>query len=137
MDTKPGEIVERYYREVWDRRQPELIPPLFAATYRNHAGARGTMEGPAGIRANYDSTITSFSDVSFTRDEVICDGDRVVVRYTMLGTHTGPFMQLAPTGKSVSVPGIGIYRVADGQIQESWVVRDTLVLLRQLGANVG
>jgi predicted ester cyclase len=137
MDATPRDVIERYYREVWDGRQPELIPTLFASTYKNHAGARGTLEGPAGIRANYDATLAAFADVQFTRDETITEHDRVVVRYTMVATHTGPFMHLKPTGRAVNVPGIGIYRVADGLVQESWVVRDSLMLLRQLGAEIG
>ncbi|AYG61849.1 ester cyclase [Rhizobium jaguaris] len=54
----------------------------------------------------------------------------------MTGTHEGAFMGIAPTGNRVKVPGIGIYEVRDGMIVESWVVRDSLVLLRQLGADV-
>jgi predicted ester cyclase len=134
--STPREVVERYYREVWDKRQPELIPSLFAPSYRNHAGARGTLAGPAGIRSNYDATLAAFPDVRITRDAVICEGDLVVVRYTMLGTHEGPFQGRAATGRAVSVPGIGIYRIADDLVQESWVVRDSLMLLRQLGAEI-
>ncbi|MFS8115371.1 ester cyclase [Rhizobium jaguaris] len=58
------------------------------------------------------------------------------VYYTMTDTHEGAFMGIAPTGNRVKVPGIGIYEVRDGMIVESWVVRDSLVLLRQLGADV-
>lgn len=131
-DESPGDVVRRYYRVVWEGRDPEAIPALFAAGYRNHAGSRGTLSGPAGIRANYDGLIASFPDVRFDLDDVLVDGSKVVVRYTMHGTHEGPFQDIAATGRKVVVPGIGIYLVADGQIQESWVVRDSLSLLQQL-----
>ncbi|MGD9944794.1 MAG: ester cyclase [Burkholderiaceae bacterium] len=130
----PSAVIERYYDEVWAQRRPERIDSLFAPGYQNHAGARGTLSGPAGIRKNYDSLLTAFPDVRFSVDDLIAAEDRVAVRYTMFGTHRGLFQDLAPTGRAVEVPGIGIYRVADGLIQESWVVRDSLVLLRQLGA---
>lgn len=128
----PSEVVRRYYRVVWEERNPEAIAALFAAGYRNHAGSRGTLSGPAGIRANYDGLIGSFPDVRFDLDDLLVDGQKVIVRYTMYGTHDGPFQDIAATGRKVVVPGIGIYLVADAQIQESWVVRDSLSLLQQL-----
>ncbi|GGF54683.1 hypothetical protein GCM10007301_12780 [Azorhizobium oxalatiphilum] len=128
----PKAVILRYYDQVWDKRQPEAIEGLFAAEYVNHAGARGLLAGPAGIRKNYDALLASFPDVRFTLDDILVDGEKVVVRYTMLGTHTGEFQGRAPTGRAVTVPGIGIYAVSGGKIRESWVLRDSLVLLRQL-----
>lgn len=128
------DVVSEYYRVVWDERSPGRIATFFAGGYVNHAGSRGTLAGPAGIRSNYDSLISAFPDVSFKLDDLITDRDKVVARYTMTGTHSGPFQSIAPTGRVVTVPGIGIYRVADSLIQESWVVRDSLLLLKQIGA---
>lgn len=130
--TTPRAVVLKYYDVVWDKRQPDAIDSLFAPGYLNHAGARGVLAGPAGIHKNYDSLVSAFPDVRFTLDDVLVDGEKVVVRYTMLATHQGEFQGRAATGRAVTVPGIGIYRVADGQIQESWVLRDSLVLQRQL-----
>lgn len=66
---------------------------------------------------------------------MIAEGDRVAVRVTGYGTHTGPgeFMNLAPTGKHLRVMGIGIYRSQDGKIVEHWNVVDMLGALQQLG----
>lgn len=132
----PRAVILKYYDVVWDKRQPQAIDELFASGYLNHAGARGVLAGPAGIRKNYDSLVTAFPDVRFTLDDILVDGDKVVVRYTMLATHEGEFQGKPATGRAVTVPGIGIYRVADGQIQESWVLRDSLVLQRQLEGTV-
>jgi predicted ester cyclase len=59
--------------------------------------------------------------------------DHVITRYTMLGTHTGPWMGLAPTGKKVSVPMMTIHRIRDGKIVEDWVLVGSLTLFQQLG----
>lgn len=126
-------IIRRYYKEVWDNRNPDLIPGLFAPEYVNHAGARGVLGGPEGIAKNYASLVEAFPDVRFTLDDVLVDGEKVVVRYTMYGTHQGDFQGHPATRREVVVPGIGIYRVAGGMIRESWVLRDSLVLYRQLG----
>lgn len=132
MNETPAAVVQRYYREVWEKRCPDLIPTMFAPQYRNHAGSRGTLRGPAGIRANYDGTLRSFPDAQFHIDDILSADDKVVIRYTMHGTHEGEFQGIAPTNRRVSVQGIGIYAVAEGTIVESWVVRDSLGLLNQI-----
>lgn len=126
-------IVIGYYEKVWKDRRPDRIPDYFSATYHNNAGSRGRMVGPAGIEKNYHDLVAGFPDVSFEIADIICDGDKVVVRYVMLGTHTGPYQGAPPSHAKVTVPGIGIYRVADGFIQESWVLRDSLALMKQIG----
>lgn len=136
MTAESKQVIFNYYRQVWDEGLTDAIPALFAESYVNHAGARGTLKGPAGILTNYRSLKDAFPDVAFTLDLVLSEGDRVCAYYTMTGTHEGPFMGIAPTGSKVNVPGIGIYEIRDGMIAESWVVRDSLVLLRQLGADV-
>ncbi len=136
MTAESKQVIYDYYRRVWDEGEVDAIPALFASGYVNHAGARGTLKGPEGILSNYRSLKDAFPDVAFTLDLVLSEGSRVCVYYTMTGTHEGPFMGIAPTSSQVKVPGIGIYEVRGGMIAESWVVRDSLVLLRQLGADV-
>ena len=130
------DVIFDYYRSVWDEGKTDAIPRIFTENYVNHAGARGTLKGPDGILSNYRSLKEAFPDVAFTLDLVLSEGNRVCAYYTMTGTHGGPFMGIPASGVQVKVPGIGIYEVRDGMIAESWVVRDSLVLLRQLGADV-
>lgn len=134
--TEAERIIRDYYTRVWEKNETAAIEELFAQGYVNHAGARGTLRGPEGILSNYLSTRAAFADGGFLLERVVSDGTQACAYYRMFGTHSGTFMGIAATGRSVDVPGIGIYEVRDGQIQESWVVRDTLVLLRQLGADV-
>ena len=65
---------------------------------------------------------------------MIAEGDKVVTRFTMRGTHQGEFMGIPSTGKHVSVTGIGIDRIKDGNFVESWMNEDNLGLMQQLGA---
>ncbi len=65
---------------------------------------------------------------------MIAEGDRVVVRYTLRGTHTGNYMGIAPAGKQVTQTGITINRFANGKAVELWGNVDDLGLLQQLGA---
>ncbi len=69
-----------------------------------------------------------------TIEDIIAEGDRVMVRVTVHGKHQGELWGLPPTGKEIFGEGIALYRVVDGSIRESWVYRDALGLFQQLGA---
>ena len=67
-------------------------------------------------------------------DDILSDGERVAVRITLLGTHNGNGLGVAPTGRSISIQGIIIVRIVNGQLVEGWNSYDQLGLLRQIGA---
>jgi steroid delta-isomerase-like uncharacterized protein len=77
---------------------------------------------------------TAFPDIHFAADDILADGDKVVLRWTCTGTHRGPFLGIPPTGKHVNFIGINIYRLRDGKIVERWAVEDWGSVFRQLGA---
>lgn len=79
----------------------------------------------------------AFPDLHITIEDLIAEGDKVVARDTVTGTHQGEYMALPPTGKSVTYNEIFIVRFADGRIAETWGVVDVLSQLRQLGAISG
>ena len=72
-------------------------------------------------------------DLHLVIEDMIAEGDKVVLRFTWSFTHTVPFFGTAPTGKYISWTGISINRVADGKIAEEWSNVDNLSLQRQLG----
>ena len=76
----------------------------------------------------------SFPDMRMTIEEQLAEGDKVVTRWSVRGTHQGELMGIAPTGKQVVVTGIFIDRIESGQVAESWANWDTLGMLQQLGA---
>ncbi|TDD08467.1 ester cyclase [Nonomuraea deserti] len=76
----------------------------------------------------------AFPDLHIEIEDVIAEGDRVVTRNTVTGTHQGKYMGLAPTGKSITYKEILIARFADGRVAETWAVVDVLAQMRQLGA---
>ncbi|HEX5579663.1 MAG TPA: ester cyclase, partial [Candidatus Limnocylindria bacterium] len=73
-------------------------------------------------------------DVRMTIEDVIAEGDKVVVRLTSHGRHAGAFMGLPPSGKAYDISEIHIFRVAHGKVAEHWRDADMLGMLRQLGA---
>ena len=91
------------------------------------------MRGPEGAKRNAQMYHAAFSDGRFEVHEQLAEGDCVVTRWTAKGTNDGELMGMSPTGKSVEIDGIGIDRIADGKVVESWGCWDTLGMMQQLG----
>jgi predicted ester cyclase len=77
---------------------------------------------------------SAYPDTHLAIGEMIAEGDLVAITWTATGTHQGDLMGIAPTGRSVTVSGIGVNRISGGQIVESWANYDALGMLAQLGA---
>ena len=74
-----------------------------------------------------------YPDIHLTVEDVIAEGDKVVARNTVTGTHRGEFMGVGPTGKSVTYSEIFIFRFADGRVVETWGVVDVYAQMKQIG----
>jgi len=79
-----------------------------------------------------DHWVGGFPDYTFELLDLVAEGDRVVARMPWTGTHTGPVLDLPPSGRRVSVDEIVIFRVAGGRIVEAWEVWDEHAMRRQL-----
>lgn len=126
-------LVRRYVEEVLNRKNLAPVDELFAPTFVDHDSSMPEARGPAGIKRLAAMVHASFPDVRFTIEDMIAEGDKVVYRYSVHGTHQKDFMGISATGKQISFTGMHIYRVASGKLQEEWENWDTLGLMRQLG----
>jgi steroid delta-isomerase-like uncharacterized protein len=90
--------------------------------------------GAQAIKEVFARLHRAFPDLHVTVEDLIEEGDKVVGRNSVRGTHQGEYMGLPPTGKPVSYNEIIIFRFADGRVAETWGVVDVLAQLRQLGA---
>jgi steroid delta-isomerase-like uncharacterized protein len=90
--------------------------------------------GAQALKQVWTTLLRAYPDLHVTVQDLFGEGDRVVVRNTVSGTHLGEYLGLAPTGRSVAYDEIFIVRFADGRIAETWGVVDLLSQLRQLGA---
>jgi len=74
-----------------------------------------------------------FPDFHETIEDIIAEGDKVWVRFTFTGTHTGEYRGLAPTGKKITAEIVDIFRIVNGKVVEWWEVADALDMSKQLG----
>ena len=114
---------------VISRTIDELVDPhvLF------HAPVPTEATGAQALKQVWAVLLRAFPDLHVTVEDVIAEGDKVVARNTVTGTHRGEYMRRPPTGKAVTYNEIFIVRFAGGRIAEIWGVVDALSLMRQLG----
>ncbi len=130
-------VYRRWIDEVWNEGNVAVINDLHAPDYIDHSGLAGVEPTSEGLKRFITEYHKTFPDGRFSIDDVIAEGDRVVGRYTFQGTHLGNLGNLPPTGKSVTMHGIDILRVADGRIAEIWHLEDVLSVFQQLGVMPG
>ncbi len=130
-------IILRLYTEVFGKWNLGVIDEIIAAEFVGHEMLLvrpETPPGPIGFKEFYGGLRSAFPDLRYVVDDVIAEGDKVVVRWTWMCTHKGEFMGIPPTGKQATVTGMAIYRIAGGKCVERWVELSLLGLLQQLGA---
>jgi len=132
MAAETNELVRRFYEDVLVGGDLVALDELATSDYEEHDPLPGQGDGLQGLKDRV-STLREGLDPRFTIEDVISEGDRLVVRWTNSGTHVGDFLGIPATNKSFSVAGIDIYRVSDGKLAEHWHVVDQLSMLQQLG----
>jgi steroid delta-isomerase-like uncharacterized protein len=127
-------VRSRVIGEIWNGGRDDLVPQAFAPDFVGHDPDRPDLGGPDAVAASVRTFHAAFPDFSISVDDLIAADDKVVWRYTMGGTHAGPFLGVDGTGRRVSTTGITIFRLAGGMLREGWINFDALGLLRQFGA---
>lgn len=99
----------------------------------DHDPAPGQVPGPDGFGQLFTDLHTAFPDMEINIEQMVANEDNIAIAYTLTGTHQGPFMGFAPTGKRIKARGVQISKFADGKLVERWGSSDQLGMLQQLG----
>jgi len=135
MSQEENKAAVRRYWEGFNAHNLDVWDEVCTANYINHdpglpvpdADLQTIKEIIGGLQA-------AFPDLNFSEEDLISEGDKIVVRRTFRGTHKGEFMGVAASGNEVNFTGIFIDRLTGGKIEEQWVVFDALRLMQQIGA---
>jgi len=126
-------IVRRIYEEVWNKRRIELLDDLISPSHALQSPNVSSSEiGPGLYRREVLKWFKAFPDIRFTIEDIVGEYDKIVVAWTLSGTHDGEFMDIPATHKKVSVDGVTIHHVADGKIIDSFANWDALSVTKQL-----
>ncbi len=117
-----------------DERKLDEAFELYALDYQYHGPGGQELRGREGIRGLWEVFFVGFPDLHSTIEDMVSEGDKVVLRWRLEGTHTGEFMGVAPTNAKINLGVTEIFRVADGQLVEAWDQYDLYGLMQQMGA---
>jgi steroid delta-isomerase-like uncharacterized protein len=136
MSTEQNKaIARRFLEEVFGQGKLAVVDEIVAPDHFDHGPNTlpGMPPGPEGSKLLVTVYRNAFPDIHFTIDEQIAEGDKVVTRWTGHATHKGELAGIPATGKSATVTGIGVDRIVNGKIVESWGIFDQFGMMQQLG----
>jgi steroid delta-isomerase-like uncharacterized protein len=130
-------LVRRWFDEVMGQGKIDTLDAICAECSPNFIVIKGALDpaptGMEGLRQLVRGFREAYPDMKFTIEDQIAEGDKVVTRVTVRGTHQGEVFGIPPTGKPFEISGTSIWEVKHGLLIQEWVNWDSLGLLRQLG----
>ena len=132
MSNDNKSIVRSYYEQVLNRGDLGLLASIAREDHVEHDPLPGQGAGLAGFRDRV-RMLRDGLQPQFTIEQIVAEGDTVVVRWTNRGKHVGTFLGIPPTNKSFQIAGIDIHAMRDGKLAEHHHVVDQLSMLKQLG----
>jgi len=133
MPEQNKAVARRIVDDHWNGKDAGLASELFSATCSLHT-PDGDLQGVDGALILYGAYATAFPDFNLSTDDIIAEGDKVVVRYTFTGTHEGPLAGIPASGNKANVQGTVIFKIVDGKADELRFVWNKFALLQQIGA---
>jgi steroid delta-isomerase-like uncharacterized protein len=130
MSTEDNKAVMHRYLDAAIATDQSAFKALLAPDFVAHVN--GLQDAETFLQQNA-VFVRAFSDRSFTIEDLVAEGDKVVARATWRGTHTGEFQGLSPTGKQIAISAILVDRLHAGRIAEHWSLFDNLGMMQQLG----
>jgi predicted ester cyclase len=123
--------------DLFNRRDLTAVDRYVSPAYTLRTAEEGAPSGREAIKTYIAAYLDGFPDLHISIDQLLAVGDRVIGVFTFTGTHKGHLFGVAPSGRTISVRQIAIYRVDSGQVVDEWEISDQLGLMQQIGAHSG
>ena len=134
MSQQENIAAQQKFGEAVNSGNLSAIRDIVAPDAVDHDPAPNQGMGPEGFIVYFTELRTAFPDLKIAVDHMVADDDNVAFAYTVTGTHDGPLMGMAPTGKKISARGMQITRFENGKQVERWGSSDQLGIMQQIGA---
>lgn len=120
--------------EAFNKKDLKLVESVLSADWVDIPSAPGQPKGLEGLKHILVELTTAFPDLNVRIEEILQDGDKVVVRSEITGTHRASFMGILPKHRRLAIQAIDIHEVRNGRIVRTWHTEDWMTGLHQLGA---
>ena len=120
--------------EAFNTKDPRLVDQILSENWVDIPAAPGQPPGREGMKHLILELTTTFPDLKVTNEEILQEGNKVIVRSQLTGTQRGDFVGLATKNRAVNIMAIDIHEFRDGKIVRTWHTEDWLTGLHQLGA---
>jgi len=130
IEQQNKEVVRKIYEESLNKRNMQLLKDLVSSEF---TGIRG-LKGAAGMEAALVPLVHAFPDIQWKIEELIAEGNKVVVKWKWLGTSKGPYQRLIATDKTISNEAVAIYELAEGKVMGVYMLTDRLGFMQQMEA---
>ena len=134
MSAEENKAIARRAYDAINRNDLDALEEMVDSDITDHDPAPGQGPGLEGVKQYFSSLHAAFPDVQMDVEDMVAEGEKVVARVSVSGTHQGEFLGIEPTGNRVTIKGIDILRITDGKVVEHWGNFDDLGMLQQLGA---
>lgn len=126
-------VIRRWIEAINARKWFDAAEECFAADHVGFNAAPDQTPGPEGVKQRLAPFLVAFPDLHFTIEEIVAEGDMVVARFMVKGTHQGMWLGIAPTGRRIRITWVSWAKVEGDKIVRSWSLFDGLTMMRQLG----
>ena len=133
MSEENKAIARQYYHEAHNTGDVELADRLLASDYVHHNPFPGMVPDREGTKEFLTRVHAAFPDLEFAFEDMITEGDKVAVRWTLRGTHLGEWRGIPASGNPIRITGMHFVRIVEGKIVEEWRNADTLLMAQQMG----
>ena len=124
-------LVQRWTQNAIADGRLDTFDELLTPDVANRSGPDPTF-GVESFKSRAGAVRAAFGDIQIKVDDLLVDGDRIAWRWTLVGTHVGPFTGLAPTGRHATLRGVNFQRLKDGRVAEHWTLVDVFGAVQAL-----
>jgi predicted ester cyclase len=130
--------IRRLFDEAFDKGNLEVVDEVFAEDFVYHLPPVADIEGVEGYKNYVEGHYSGYSDIQFTIDDLVVEGDISAMRWTFRGKQTGhsPTLGVGPTGKDISFTGCTVFHYGGDKVVEMWTYADYVGLMTELGFQI-
>jgi len=134
MAEKNKELVKRWFEEVWNQKNEAAIDAMFHRDGKAHGfpDAGSVLVGPEEFKKVHRAFVEAFPYLRIQIEDLICEGDRLAVRWSIAMTHQGDSLGFPASGKAANLEGASFVVVKDGWIMDGWNHMDMHGLFQHL-----